>query len=107
MVAAGKADLEFGMTTHVLRRLEQIDLSLSVVIDGGGVVVPRCSSIVELRGIGVRKVAVARVTTNAEHFEEAMKKRSSNPQIVLAEDRKRHGDARPSAHLTRYHGMFA
>ena len=37
MVAAGKADLECGITTHTLRRQEQVDFSLPVYIDGGGV----------------------------------------------------------------------
>jgi ABC-type amino acid transport substrate-binding protein len=88
LVAAGKADLECGITTHTLRRREQVDFSLPVFIDGGGVLVPKGSPIIGLPGLDGRKIAVVRGTTTAGHLEQALKKRSASAQIVPAEDRK-------------------
>jgi ABC-type amino acid transport substrate-binding protein len=88
MVAAGKADLECGITTHTLRRQEQVEFSLPVFVDGGGVLVAKGSPIVGLPGLDGRKIAVVRGTTTAGHLEEALKKRSAKAEVVLAEDRK-------------------
>ena len=88
LVAAGKADLECGITTHTLRRQEQVEFSLPVFVDGGGVLVAKGSPIIGLPGLDGRKVAVVRGTTTGAHLEEALKKRSATAQIVLAEDRK-------------------
>jgi ABC-type amino acid transport substrate-binding protein len=87
MVAAGKADLECGITTHTLRRQEQVDFSLPVFVDGGGVLVPKGSPIVGMPGLDGRKVVVVGGTTTAAHLEEALKKRSASAQIVTAPDR--------------------
>jgi ABC-type amino acid transport substrate-binding protein len=88
MVAAGKADLECGVTTHTLRRQEQVDFSLPVFVDGGGVLVAKGSPIVGLPGLDGRKIAVVRGTTTAGHLQDALKKRSATAEVVLAEDRK-------------------
>jgi len=88
LVAAGKADLECGITTHTLRRQEQVEFSLPVFVDGGGVLVAKGSPIVGLPGLDGRKVAVVRGTTTGAHLEEALKKRSAAAQLVPAEDRK-------------------
>jgi ABC-type amino acid transport substrate-binding protein len=88
LVAAGKADLECGITTHTLRRQEQVEFSLPVFIDGGGVLVAKGSPIVGMPGLDGRKVAVVRGTTTAGHLEAALKKRSATAEVVLAEDRK-------------------
>lgn len=87
MVAAGKADLECGITTHTLRRQEQVDFSLPVFTAGGGVLVPKGSPIVGLPGLDGRKIAVVRGTTTGAHLAEALKKRSASAQMVEAQDR--------------------
>ena len=87
LVAAGKADLECGITTHTLRRQEQVDFSLPVFVDGGGVLVPKGSPIVGMPGLDGRKVAVVRGTTTAGHLEAALKKRSATAQVVPTENR--------------------
>jgi ABC-type amino acid transport substrate-binding protein len=87
MVAAGKADLECGITTHTLSRQAQVDFSLPVFTAGGGVLVPKGSPIVGLPGLDGRKVAVVRGTTTGAHLEEALKKRSAKVQLVEAPDR--------------------
>ena len=88
LVAAGKADLECGVTTHTLRRQEQVEFSLQVFVDGGGVLVAKGSPIIGLPGLDGRKVAVVRGTTTGTHLEAALKKRSATVQLVPAEDRK-------------------
>jgi ABC-type amino acid transport substrate-binding protein len=87
LVAAGKADLECGITTHTLRRQEQVEFSLPVFIDGGGILVPKGSPIVGLPGLDGRKIAAVRGTTTAGHLEAALNKRSASAQIVPAENR--------------------
>ena len=87
MVAAGKADLECGITTHTLRRQEQVDFSLPVFSAGGGVLVPKGSPIVGLPGLDGRKIAVVRGTTTGAHLADALKKRSASAQMVEAQDR--------------------
>jgi ABC-type amino acid transport substrate-binding protein len=87
MVAAGKADLECGITTHTLRRQEQVDFSLPVFIDGVGVMVPKGSPIIGLPGLDGRKISVVRGTTTGAHIEAALKKRSASAQIVEAANR--------------------
>ena len=87
LVAAGKADLECGITTHTLRRQETVDFSLPVFVDGGGVLVPKGSPIVGMPGLDGRKVAVVRGTTTAGHLEAALKKRSATAQVVPTENR--------------------
>jgi ABC-type amino acid transport substrate-binding protein len=87
LVAAGKADLECGITTHTLRRQEQVEFSLPVYVDGGGVLVAKGSPIIGLPGLDGRKIAVVRGTTTGAHLEQALKKRSATAQLVPAEDR--------------------
>jgi len=87
LVAAGKVDLECGITTHTLRRQEQVEFSLPVFVDGGGVLVPKGSPIVGMPGLDGRKVAVVRGTTTAGHLEAALKKRSATAQVVPVENR--------------------
>jgi glutamate/aspartate transport system substrate-binding protein len=87
LVAAGKADLECGITTHTLRRQEQVEFSLPVFVDGGGVLVAKGSPIIGLPGLDGRKVAVVRGTTTGGHLQEALKKRSASAQLVEVDNR--------------------
>ena len=88
LVAAGKADLECGITTHTLRRQEQVEFSLPIFVDGGGVLVPKGSPIVTLPGLDGRKVSVVRGTTTEQRLRELLKQRGIEGQLVPAEDRK-------------------
>jgi len=87
LVAAGKADLECGVTTHTLQRQEQLDFSLPIFIDGGGVMVPKGSPIVAMPGLEGRKIAVVRGTTTELRLAEALKKRSISADVVPMADR--------------------
>jgi ABC-type amino acid transport substrate-binding protein len=87
LVAAGKADLECGVTTHTFARQEQLDFSLPVFIDGGGVMVAKGSPIVAMPGLEGRKIAVVRGTTTELRLAEALKKRSIVAEVVPMADR--------------------
>jgi ABC-type amino acid transport substrate-binding protein len=87
LVAAGKADLECGVTTHTLRRQEQLEFSLPIFIDGGGVMVPKGSPIVAMPGLEGRRIAVVRGTTTELRLAEALKKRSISADVVPMADR--------------------
>jgi ABC-type amino acid transport substrate-binding protein len=89
LVAAGKADLECGITTHTLRRQEQVEFSLPIFVDGGGVLVPKGSPIVTLPGLDGRKISVVRGTTTEQRLRDVLKQRGIEGQLVPAEDRKR------------------
>lgn len=88
LVAAGKADLECGVTTRTLRREEQVAFSLTVFVDGGGVLVPKGSPIVTLPGLDGRKISVVRGTTTEQRLRDLLKQRGIQGELVLAEDRK-------------------
>ena len=87
LVAAGKADLECGVTTHTLKRQETVEFSLPVFIDGAGVMVPKGSPIVTLPGLDGKKIAVARGTTTELRMREALEKRSIKAELVPMADR--------------------
>jgi ABC-type amino acid transport substrate-binding protein len=87
LVAAGKADLECGVTTHTLKRQETVEFSLPVFVDGAGVMVAKNSPIVTLPGLEGKKISVARGTTTELRMREALDKRSIKAELVPMADR--------------------
>jgi glutamate/aspartate transport system substrate-binding protein len=87
LVAAGKADLECGVTTHTLKRQETVEFSLPVFVDGAGVMVPKNSPIVTLPGLEGKRISVARGTTTELRMREALDKRSIKAELVPMADR--------------------
>jgi ABC-type amino acid transport substrate-binding protein len=88
MVAAGKADLECGITSHTLKREEQVGFSMTVFVDGAGVVVPKGSPIVTLPGLDGRKIAVVHGTTTEQRLRDVLKERGIAGVLMPVEDRK-------------------
>jgi ABC-type amino acid transport substrate-binding protein len=88
MVAAGKADLECGITSHTLKREEQVGFSMTVFVDGAGVVVPKDSPIVTLPGLDGRKIAVVHGTTTEQRLRDVLKERGIAGVLMPVEDRK-------------------
>lgn len=88
MVAQGKADFECGVTTHTLKRAEQVGFSMTVFVDGAGVVVPKGSPIVSLPGLDGRKIAVVSGTTTEQHMRDVLKERGIAGSLVPVADRK-------------------
>jgi ABC-type amino acid transport substrate-binding protein len=88
LVAQGKADLECGVTTHTLGREEKVGFSLTVFVDGAGVLVPKGSSIVTLPGLDGQKIAVVGGTTTEQHLRDVLKERGIAGVLVPVADRQ-------------------
>ena len=62
-VAAGRADAECGTTTITLSRMERVDFSVPIFVDGAALAVPAKSAVQRLADLNGRRVAVIRGTT--------------------------------------------
>lgn len=67
-VASGKVDAVCGTTTITLSRMESVDFSLPIFVDGGGVLVRAKSKLARLADLKGRKVAVIGGTTTEQAF---------------------------------------
>jgi ABC-type amino acid transport substrate-binding protein len=62
-VASGRADAECGTTTISLSRMERVDFSVPIFVDGATLVVPAASKAGRLADLAGRRIAVIRNTT--------------------------------------------
>lgn len=62
-VAGGRADAECGTTTMTLSRMERVDFSLPIFVDGGALAVKSQSTVQRLADLNGRRIAVIRGTT--------------------------------------------
>jgi ABC-type amino acid transport substrate-binding protein len=65
-VANGEADIECGTTTITLSRMEKVDFSLPIFVDGGSLLVKRSAKVGKLADLKGRKVAVIPATTTEQ-----------------------------------------
>jgi ABC-type amino acid transport substrate-binding protein len=65
-IANGDADIECGTTTITLSRMEKVDFSVPIFVDGGSVLVKRGAKIGRLANLKGRKVAVIPATTTEQ-----------------------------------------
>ncbi len=65
-IANGEADIECGTTTITLSRMEKVDFSVPIFVDGGSVLVKRSAKIGRLADLKGRKVAVIPATTTEQ-----------------------------------------
>jgi ABC-type amino acid transport substrate-binding protein len=72
MVASGKIDAECGTTTITLSRMQTVDFSLPVFVDGGGVLVRGNSKLASLANLKGRRVAVIAGTTTEQALARAL-----------------------------------
>lgn len=87
LVAQGKADLECGVTTHTLKREEQVAFSMTVFVDGAGLVVPKDSPVVTLPGLDGKKISVVYGTTTEQRLREALQQRRIAAVLMPVADR--------------------
>ncbi len=73
MVASGKVDAVCGTTTITLSRMQTVDFSLPIFVDGGGVLVRTKSKLARLSDLKGRKIAVIGGTTTEEALTRALK----------------------------------
>jgi len=65
-VASGDADIECGTTTITLARMEKVDFSVPVFVDGGSVLVRSNSKVTRLTDLKSKRVAVIAGTTTEQ-----------------------------------------
>jgi len=66
VVANGEADIECGTTTITLSRMEKVDFSVPIFVDGGSLLVKRGAKVGKLADLKGRRVAVIPATTTEE-----------------------------------------
>ena len=71
-VATGRADAECGTTTITLSRMERVDFSAPIFVDGGTLIVAGNASIKRLADLKGRRIAVIRGTTTERALQSAL-----------------------------------
>lgn len=89
LVASGQADMECGSTTATLGRMERVDFSNLIFVDGGGLLVRAGSGFKGFADMAGSKIAVVGGTTTEAALRDALGKRRVNAQIVPV---KTHGE---------------
>ena len=85
-VASGKADAECGTSTITLARMETVDFSLPIFVDGGGVIVragSKLSRLVDLKG---KRIAVIAGTTTEQALTKALTAAEAPAVLVPVKD---------------------
>ena len=86
MVASGKADLECGNTTQTQSRLQSVDFSNLIFVDGGGFAVRADAPINTFADLNGKKIAVIKGTTTEQRLSAALKARLVNAQVTTITD---------------------
>lgn len=85
---SGEIDLECGSTTSSLLRMEDVDFSLPVFVDGGTYVSRRGSGIKRLEDVAGKRIAVATGTNSERALTEALAGRNLRAQLVEVSDQQ-------------------
>jgi len=85
-VASGKADVECGTTTVTLTRMQTVDFSLPIFVDGGSVLVRAKSRLTRLTDFRNRKVAVIGGTTTEQALAQALTALTAPATLVPVKD---------------------
>jgi glutamate/aspartate transport system substrate-binding protein len=88
LVAKGQADMECGATTATLGRMDQVDFSSLVFVDGGGMLVRVESNIKALGDLAGKKIAVIGGTTTERALTATLKRRLIDAQLVTVKTRE-------------------
>lgn len=81
-VESGKIDLECGVTTVTLSRMEHVDFSNLIFVDGGTMLVKKSSGMLRLADVSGKRVAVQPATTTIEALRNDLPRRRVNVEIV-------------------------
>jgi ABC-type amino acid transport substrate-binding protein len=85
-VASGKADAECGTTTITFERMEKVDFSLPIFVDGGGILVRANSKLVRLNDLKGKRIAVIAGTTTEQALTRALSAAESPAVLVPVKD---------------------
>jgi glutamate/aspartate transport system substrate-binding protein len=86
MVASGKADMECGNTTQTQSRLQSVDFSNLIFVDGGGFAVRADAPINTFADLNGKKIAVIKGTTTEQRLNAALKARLVSAQVTTIND---------------------
>ena len=81
-VASGQADIECGTTTITLSRMERVDFSVPIFVDGGSVLVREKDHLARLTDLKGKKIAVIPGTTTEPALQRALKVIDVTAQFV-------------------------
>jgi ABC-type amino acid transport substrate-binding protein len=85
-VAEGRVDIECGATTITLSRMESVDFSNKIFVDGASVLARKTSGIKRLVDLSGRTVAVVSGTTTENALQEALQKQILKLDIMRVKD---------------------
>jgi glutamate/aspartate transport system substrate-binding protein len=86
IVASGKADAVCGTTTVTLSRMETVDFSLPIFVDGGSVLVRTKSRLYRLADLKGRRIAVIAGTTTEQALTRALKDIGASVALIPVND---------------------
>ncbi len=86
MVASGKADLECANTTQSLTRLQQVDFSNLIFVDGGGFLVRADSDVNGFGDLAGKSIGVTTGTTTEKRLAQMLQSRLINAKVVQVKD---------------------
>ncbi len=81
-VAKGEVDLECGTTTATLSRMEQVDFSNLVFVDGASLITRTDSGIKRFADLAGKKIGVTAGTTTEARLRGALKDRLVNAEVI-------------------------
>jgi len=82
MVKSGRADLECANTTQTLIRLNDVDFSGLIFVDGGGLLIRVDSTVNRVTDLAGKKIAVIRNTTTEERLKNVLARGKVNVTLV-------------------------
>ncbi|HTS22676.1 MAG TPA: amino acid ABC transporter substrate-binding protein [Casimicrobiaceae bacterium] len=85
-VATGKADMECANTTESQARLQQVDFSNLIFVDGGGFLVRADSSVNSFGDLAGKSIAVTTGTTTEKRLGQMLQTRLINAKVVQVKD---------------------
>ncbi|MBE2259242.1 MAG: amino acid ABC transporter substrate-binding protein [Candidatus Accumulibacter sp.] len=83
---SGEIDIECGSTTSSLSRMEEVDFSLPIFVDGGSYISPWAAGIKNLQDLAGKRIAVAVGTTTEATLAEALRENRVGAELVKVSD---------------------
>lgn len=86
MVASGRAELDCANTTQTLTRLEKVNFSNLIFIDGGGLLVKAGAPINQISDLSGKRIAVLKGTTTEKRLNDTLRVRLVNATVMPITD---------------------
>jgi ABC-type amino acid transport substrate-binding protein len=88
LVSKKQADMECGASTATLSRMEQVDFSSLIFVDGTSLLVRLDSGVRSINDLGGKRVGVISGTTNERALRDALKARLTSATVVPVKNRE-------------------